>query len=256
MFKYIFEKELKSEFYTWKGMVWLVIATLLFSFTSYLLLTDKELSLLDQTELMLILGQIIIAVALLIVAIDASSIIAVEFENGTAETLFLTPLSLNEFILGKFLASITLWFLLFAISLPYIIVASSGTYLTAAFIGYLFLLGSLCIAGLIFFIFSLSLFLRSTKNTLTASLITLVLLAVPALFSPALKNNALSGLFSQIDPVDNIFSALDNVLVDYQIPILQNWKYILPLLVFCALMFVFLVYAARKFDEQGVIRID
>jgi hypothetical protein len=60
MFRYIWKKELQGELYTWKSMLWLVIASLLFSFTSYLLLTDRELSLLDQTELMLLLSQIII----------------------------------------------------------------------------------------------------------------------------------------------------------------------------------------------------
>ena len=89
-------------------MLWLVIASLLFSFTSYLLLTDRELSLLDQTELMLLLRQIIIVVALLIITIDASSIITAEFENATAETIFLAPLSIKDFLLGKFLASVTL----------------------------------------------------------------------------------------------------------------------------------------------------
>jgi ABC-type transport system involved in multi-copper enzyme maturation permease subunit len=256
MFKYIWKKELQAEFYTWKGMLWLVIASLLFSFTSYLLLTDRELSLLDQTELMLLISQIIVAVALLIVTIDASSIITSEFENGTAETLFLTPLSLKDFLLGKFLASLTLWLLLLAVSLPYMIVASSGSHLTVAFIGYNFLLGMLGVIGIAAFIFAISLLLRSTKNTLTVSLFTLLVLATPALFSTSLKNNALSQLISQIDPIDNIFSSLDNVLVDYQTSLLQNWRFILPLLIFCALMLIFLAFAAWKFDERGVIEID
>jgi len=56
----ILKKELRGELYTWKSMLWLVIVSLLFSFTCYLLLTNKELSLLDQTELMLLLSKIII----------------------------------------------------------------------------------------------------------------------------------------------------------------------------------------------------
>jgi ABC-2 type transport system permease protein len=173
VFKYIWRKELQGELYTWKSMLWLVIASLLFSSTCYLLLTDRELSLLDQTELMLLLGQIIIVVALLIIAIDASSIITAEFENETAETLFLTPLSIKDFLLGKFLASFTLWVLLFLVALPYIIVASSGSRLTMAFIGYIALLGTLGIIGVMAFIFAISLLFRSTKNTLTTSIITL-----------------------------------------------------------------------------------
>ncbi len=256
MFKFIWKKELQGEFYTWKSMTWLVIASILFSFTSYLLLTNRELSLLDQTELMLLFGQIIIGVALLIITIDASSIITAEFENETAESLFLTPLSLKDFLLGKFLASLTLWVFLFIVSLPYIVVTSSGSHLTLEFIGYIALLGTLGLTGVTAFIFAISLLLRSTKNTLTTSLIVILVLTTPALFSTTLKNNVPSQVLSQINPIDNIFLSLDNVLVDYQTSLLQNWHFILPLLIFCLLMFGFLVIAAKRFTEQGVIKND
>jgi len=256
MFKYIWKKEIQGELYTWKSMLWLIIASLLFSFTSYLLLTNKELSLLDQTELMLLLGQIIIGVALLIVAIDASSIITTEFEKETAESLFLAPLSIKDFLLGKFLASLTLWASIFIVSLPYIIVASLGSGLTLPFIGYVAFLGTLGIAGFISFIFGVSLFYRSTKNTITTSLIVLLILATPALFSSTLKNNAPSQFFSKINPVDNMFSSLDNVLVDYKTAILENWQFILPLIVFCLLMAGFLVFATKRFKNQGIIKND
>ena len=146
--------------------------------------------------------------------------------------------------------------MLFIVSLSYIIVASSGSHLAMAFIGYTALLGTLGIAGLVAFIFAISLHLRSTKNTLTTSLITVLVLATPALFSTTLKSNALSQLFSQIDPIDNMFSSLDNVLVDYQTSLLQNWRFILPLVIFCALMFVVLIFAARKYNKEGVIKND
>lgn len=256
MFKYIWKKEIQGELYTWKSMLWIVITSLLFSFTSYLLLTNQELSLLDQTELMLLLGEIIIGVALLIVAIDASAIITTEFEKETAESLFLSPLSMKDFLLGKFLASLTLWGLIFVVSLPYIIVASAGSGLMVSFIGYIAFLGTLGIIGLIAFIFGVSLLYRSTKNTLTSSLIVLLILATPALFSSTLKNNAPSQLFSKINPVDNMFSSLDNVLVDYQTSLLQNWHFILPLLIFCLLMIGFLAFAAKRFKQQGIIKND
>lgn len=256
MFTHIWKKEIQGELYTWKGMLWIVIASLLFSFTSYLLLTNQELSLLDQTELMFMLGEIIIGVALLIVAIDASSIITTEFDKETAESLFLSPLSMKDFLLGKFLASLTLWAAIFVVSLPYIIVASIGSGLTLAFIGYVAFLGTLCIAGLIAFIFGVSLLYRSGKNTLTTSLVTLLILVTPALFSSTLKNNGASQLLSRINPVDNIFSSMDNVLVDYQTSLLQNWQFILPLLVFCLLTVGFLVFAAKRFKAQGIIKND
>src|ERR1700730_8025373 len=124
MFRHIWKKEIQGELYTWKSMLWLLISSLLFSVTCYLLLTNKELSLLDQTELLWLLGKVIIGVGLLVVTVDASSIITTEFEKETAESLFVSPLKLKDFITGKLLASLTLWAAIFVISIPYILVTS------------------------------------------------------------------------------------------------------------------------------------
>ncbi len=254
MFTHIWRKEIRGELYTWKSMLWLLISSLLFSVTSYLLLTNKELSLLDQTELLWLLGKVIIGVALLVVTIDASSIITTEFEKETAESIFLSPVSLTDLILGKLLASLTLWLAIFFVSIPYIIVASAGSHLVIPFLLYTALLGTLGILGFVLLVFAISLFFRSSKNTLTTSLIILLGLSIPAVFSSTLKNDVVSQIISRANPIDNIFSSLDNVLVDYQTSLLQNWQFILPLLIFCLLAFVLLVFAMHQFQKQGIIR--
>ena len=252
--KQIWLKEIRTQLYTWKGTLWFFIAAMLFSFTSYMLLTDKELSLLDQTEMLWLLGKIIISVGLLIVTIDVSSVLSSEFENDTAESLFLAPVSLQGLILGKLLSSITLWLLLFVIAIPYILVTSAGSNLAGAFIFYIFLLGSIGALGFCLLILSVSLLFRSTKNTLTTSLIILLALAAPALFATTIKNNIPAAIFSQINPVDNIFASLDNVLVDYQTSLAQNWQFILPLVIFCIIMLGLLILSARQFARKGMVR--
>ncbi len=254
MFTEIWKKEVKGELYTWKSMLWLVIASLLFSLTSYLLLTDKELSLLDQTEMLWILAKIIIATALLIITIDASSIIAAEFEKETAESLFLSPLKLSDFILGKLLACLTLWLSIYVVAVPYIIVTSMGTNLTVPFLCYAALLGTLGVTPLIIVIFGISFLFRSSKNTLTTSLVILMLFSVPALFSSTLKNSLFSLILGTVNPVENIFASLDNVLVDYHVSLARNLVYIIPLAIFLILGFAFLVFAAWRFQREGVIK--
>jgi ABC-2 type transport system permease protein len=254
MVTYLWLKEIKAQVYTWKGTLWLVIASLLFSFTSYLLLTDKELSLLDQTELLWLLGKVIIGVAFLIVAIDSSSIINSEFEKETAESLFLSPVDIKDFIFGKLLASLTLWFAIFMVATPYIIVTSLGTHLVLPFLGYVLFLGTIGVFGMIMLFFGVSFLYRSTKNTLTTSLIILLALSVPALFSSALKNNAFAQIFGRINPLANIFECLDNVLVDYRLSLLENWRYVWPLFLFCVIALVFLIFSLDKFQKQGVTK--
>jgi ABC-type transport system involved in multi-copper enzyme maturation permease subunit len=253
MIKYIWLKELKAELYTWKSTLWLLIASLIFSFTSYLLLTNQELSLLDQTELLWLLSKIIIGVAFLIVTIDASSIITTEFEKETAETLFVAPIRLRDFILGKLLASLTLWGALYIVAVPYMLVTSAGTNLAPAFLGYVALLGTLGVTALVMVIFAISFLYRSSKNTLTTSLVILLAFSIPALFSSTFKNNTVAQVFSRINPVDNIFESLDNVLVDYQLSLVNNWHYIWPLILFCLFGLIFMAFAARRFQAHGVI---
>jgi ABC-2 type transport system permease protein len=243
MYKYIWLKEIKAELYTWKSLTWLLLTSLIFSVTSYLLLTNKELSLLDQTELMWLLGKIIIGVALLVVTIDASSSITSEFEKETAESLFLTPLSIKDFILGKLLALLSLWGVLYLVAIPYVYVASLGSKLFFPFLGYIALLGTLGVVGFALIIFAISFLYRSSKNTLTTSLIFLLALSIPALFSTTLKN-----------PVDSIFASLDNVLVDYQTSLVQNWIYIVPLIAFCLIGLILLVFSVRFFKKKGGVQ--
>jgi len=235
-------------------MLWLLISSLLFSVTSYLLLTNKELSLLDQTELLWLLGKVIIGVALLIVTVDASSVITTEFEKETAESIFLSPVSLADFILGKLLSSLTLWLAIFAVSIPYILVTSAGSHLAIPFLAYITFLGTLGVLGFVLLVFAISLFFRSSKNTLTTSLIILLGLSIPAVFSTTLKNDVASQIISRVNPIDNIFSSLDNVLVDYHVSLLQNWQFIVPLIAFCLLAFILLLFAMHQFQRQGVIR--
>jgi len=254
MVTYLWLKEIRAQVYTWKGTLWLVITSLLFSFTSYLLLTDKELSLLDQTELLWLLSKVIISVAFLIVAIDSSSIINSEFEKETAESLFLSPISIKDFVFGKLLASLTLWFAIFMVATPYIVVTSLGTHLALPFLGYVLFLGTVGISGTVILFFGVSFLYRSAKNTLTTSLIVLLAFSVPALFSSALKNNGLAQMFGRINPLENIFACLDNVLVDYRLSLSENWRYLWPLFIFCVAAFVFLIFSLNKFQKQGVVK--
>jgi ABC-type transport system involved in multi-copper enzyme maturation permease subunit len=191
---------------------------------------------------------------MLIVTIDASSIATAEFEKGTAESLFLAPVTLADFILGKLLASLTLWLLVFAVATPYIIVASSGTHLAGFFLGYVALFGTLGMVGLLCVTLALSLLYRSGRNTLTTALAILLFLAIPALFGSTLKNSSMVAGFGRINPIDNIFSALDNVLVDYQIRFSANLRFLAPVVGFVIVGILFLFLAARVFKRQGIAR--
>ena len=250
----IWSKDLRAEFFTWKSLVWLLVTALIFSVTSYLLLTDRELSLLDQTEMLWLFSKIIISAALLVVVIDASSLITSEFEYETIEDLFLTPMSLKDFLLGKLAASFTLWALVYLVAVPYVIVTSAGSGLAGAFLGYLALYSSLAVVGFTMLVLGVSFFFRSLRNTLTLSFTVLLALAIPALFSSSVRHSLLVRTLANVNPLDNIFASLDNVLVDYQLTLSRNLAFILPLIGFCVVALLVLLLSIRVFRSRGIIK--
>ena len=254
MYRFIWLKDLKGAVHTWKGLVWLLVTALIFSATSYLFLTNKELSLLDQTEMLWLLGKVIIGAALLVVVIDASSLITAEFENETIESLLLSPLTLGSFVLGKLLAALTVWLLIYAAAVPYMIVTAAGSELTGPFLVYVALFGTLAVLGFTLLVFAVSIFYRSLKNTLTTSLVVLLALALPALFSPVLKTSVLARIAGVANPLDSIFAGLDNVLVDYHTALGANLGFLIPVVVFCLLALGLLVLAVRTFNRRGIVK--
>jgi hypothetical protein len=164
------------------------------------------------------------------------------------------PLPLRDFLLGKFLACLSLWATLYLVAVPYMLVTSVGTGLVFPFLLYVAILGGSGAAGIVAVIFAISLLFRSSKNTLTTSLILLLASTIPALFSSTLKSNFAAQLVSRVNPIDNIFRSLDNVLVDAQTSLVSNWSYIVPLILFDLLAAILLIIAAHNFERRGVIK--
>lgn len=84
----LYRLEISGSFYSWRGGAWIVTASLIFSLVAYLLLTDKELSLLDQGEMLFTLAEVIIALGVFMSATSASSSISGEIESGILRVYF------------------------------------------------------------------------------------------------------------------------------------------------------------------------
>jgi ABC-2 type transport system permease protein len=86
-------KESKESLYAVRGSVWAVLSAIVLSLMSYLLLTDKELSLLDQSEMLYIVASLAVGLGLLVSGILARDSVAGERERTTLESLLLTPIA-------------------------------------------------------------------------------------------------------------------------------------------------------------------
>src|SRR5436309_15145919 len=117
----LYRHEITGSFYSWRASAWIIVAALIFSLVAYLLLTDKELSLLDQGEMLFTLAEVILALAIIMSAVSASSTISTEIESGTFESLLLTPVTHRQIAIQKMLSIITIWGILYLVSIPYLI---------------------------------------------------------------------------------------------------------------------------------------
>jgi len=229
----IVTRELKGIFYSWKGAIWIVTCSLVFSGVSYLLLTDKELSLLDQGEMLFMLTEVIIVLGLILSTVTASTIISGEREAGTLETLLLTPLPPLQIAVEKLISIIVLWLILYLVSMPYIVVIANGTGLTASAIIYTGLYGTILVLGISLIAIAVSAISNSTNTSLLTSLtLVLVLLSPTLFFSASLKNNGFGSVIESINPFSQAFNSLDNILVDNIQVLIHQMQYIPALVIF------------------------
>ena len=245
----IYKHEIYGNFYSWRGGLWIIVASLIFSLVAYLLLTDKELSLLDQGEMLYTLGQIIIALGIVMAAITASSSISGEIESGTFENILLVPIKFRTIAIEKVFSVITMWGILYLVSIPYLVVLSNGTNFVIPSVFYVGIFGTILVTGISLLSISLSIFLTSSKNSImTAIMIVLILLAPSLFFGSSLKKTDFGIILENVNPASHAINSLDSVLVDNEITLQQQNIHLAAVSIFTvSCIFVFL-YCTRNFE--------
>ena len=184
-------------------------------------------------------------------ATSASSSISGEIESGTFESLLLTPVTHRQIAMQKLLSVLTVWALLYLVSIPYLVVVASGTHLALSAVLYVSLYGTLLVTGLSLISIAISARLKSSKSSImTTLMIVLILLAPSLFFATSLKKTDFGLALESINPVSQSFNSLDSVLVDNEQVSLQV-DHVWPVVVFvlaCLLVFVFFT---RQFEVKS-----
>ena len=249
----IYRHDIAGSFYSWKGGIWIVAASLIFSLVTYLLLTDKELSLLDQGEMLFTLAEVILSLGIIMSVITASSSVSNEIESGTFESLLLTPVTPWKLSFQKLLTVITIWMVLYIVSIPYLVVVASGTNLGISAILYLGLYGTLLITGLSAVSVAISGKLRSSKNSImTMIMIVLILLAPSIFFASSLKKTDFGLTMENINPVSHALNSLDSVVVDNEQSLFQQINHLWPVIIFTIVCAVFFTIYTKKYEMKGL----
>lgn len=232
----IARKEAGELLFSSRGLAWLLVVAVALSSFGLLLVSDTELSLLDNAEV--VYDMVGIATALgsllaLVVGIDA---VAGERERGSLIPLLLTPASRDAVLAGKAGGIAIAWAVMYALSLPYLWAVGStgqnlmqGTFLLG-------LLGSPVVLGFGFFGFWLGARLSSARTSLLTGLITLVVSVSPLLLGPSLRQSAIGQLFDAINPFSAAVNGYDAVVIDSQ-TIISQWPYAATTIVWLGLVF-------------------
>jgi ABC-2 type transport system permease protein len=213
---YILKKEMRESFLTPKGFLWYVLTSLLLSVVSYLFLTNSELNLLDQSEMLYMMMNLIVALAILTGLVFGADAFAGEIERGTLESLLLSPATKLEITVGKLSAALVNWLIIFVISLPYLFVVGKGGQNLLMGIAYLATLGTLLNITFSAFSMGISARIKSMKTSLITAFFIFLLAGMPIFLSSSLRRTWFGLILDLINPLADAVNSFDSVVIDSQ----------------------------------------
>jgi ABC-type transport system involved in multi-copper enzyme maturation permease subunit len=247
----LYRHEIYAGFYSWRASGWLIAAALIFSLVAYLLLTDKELSLLDQGEMLFTLAQVVLALGIVMSAIIASSILSSEIESGTFESLLLTPITHRRIATEKMISVITIWRMLYLVSIPYLIIVASGTSLGMSAVLNVGLYGTLFVSAISMISVTISWKLKSSKNSIMITMMIVLLMLAPSLFFGSSLKTDFGIALENINPVSHAVNSLDSVLVDNEQSLSQQFPHIWPVILFTGTCYLIFIYYTKHFEVKN-----
>jgi ABC-type transport system involved in multi-copper enzyme maturation permease subunit len=230
-----------------KGLSWLLAVALGLSAFSLLLISDAELSLLDNAEALYDIVGLIIGLGALMSMIWGSDAMAGERERGTLVALLLTPLSRRQILFGKLIGQIAAWISILVIGLPYLwIVGSTGQNLGTGLVA-LLLFGTPVVLGYGCLAVALSASFDSVRASLLTGIVILLVSASPLVLGASLRRTVIGQWFDAVNPFATALNALDAIIIDSQ-PLTGE---IVHLGVVLAWLAVTVTFAANRVGAMG-----
>jgi ABC-2 type transport system permease protein len=194
-------QELRDLWLGGRGLVLCLAFSLLLSTIAYLLAASTDLNFLERRESVSLTLQVATVVGGLLALLAAADAISGERERGTLESVLLTPVSRREIVVGKLLASLSLWFAAFAITVPYIWFLGRGVDIVRVALTTGFVVGTLLAVFLASLGTIISLFSNSNRVGLSLSLFILLALFAPTQFPAGATTAWVGDLLVRIDPM-------------------------------------------------------
>jgi ABC-2 type transport system permease protein len=197
----VLNQELRDLWLGGRGLVLSLAFSLLLSAITYLLAASTDLNFLERREAVSLTLQVATVVGGMLALLAAADSISGERERGTLESVLLTPISRREIVVGKLLASLTLWFAAYAITVPYIWFLGNGVDIVGVALATGFVVGTLLAVFLASLGTIISLFSSSNRMGLSLSLFILLALFAPTQFPAGATTAWIGDLLLRIDPM-------------------------------------------------------
>jgi ABC-type transport system involved in multi-copper enzyme maturation permease subunit len=197
-----------------RGMLWLLAFSGLLSAFSLLLVSNTELSLLDNAQVVYMMAGTVMAVGALLAAILGSDAYAGEKERGTLVPLLCAPVAPGALLAGKAVGMLAAWGVMFAVATPYLwAVGASGQNLGPALF-YLALFGTPVVLGFGYLAMALSARTGSVMTSLLTTVTLLMLAASPLLIGPGLRGSVIGRALDAVNPFAGALNTFDSVIID------------------------------------------
>ena len=212
----LIRKECVGDIFSAKGFLLYVLTAMAFSMFSVLLISNTELSLLDNAQAVYLISGLAIVLGLLMTVIRGSDGFAGERDRGTLETLLITPVRGNSLAIAKLTGIFFSWTLLFIISAPYLWSVGSGGQNLGQALVYLFFAGTSIVLGFGSIMLGLSACMRSFRGVLYTGVTIFLLCAIPLVLSPSLRQSNIGKFFDWLNPFAVAMNMIDSVVIDSQ----------------------------------------
>jgi ABC-type transport system involved in multi-copper enzyme maturation permease subunit len=199
-----------------RGIAWLLAMAAALSVFGLLLVGSTELSLLDNAQVVYDMAGIVTALGALLGVVVGNDTIAGERERGSLTPLLLTPIPRAGLVAAKMGGLAVAWALMFVIAGPYFwAVGSTGQNLVDGIVG-VALLGSPVVLSFGLFAMGVAARLGSSRSSLIAVLIALLVSGSPMLLGPSLRQSTIGRMFDAVNPFSAAVNAFDAVIIDSQ----------------------------------------
>jgi ABC-2 type transport system permease protein len=207
-------RELKDLWIGGRAPILLLLFSIVLSVLSFLLATNHDLNLTPPKEMVMLVLKATIFIGLFMTMIISADSISGEREKGSLEALLLTPVSRRKIILGKFIAAISPWPAVLAVSSIYMAILAPDSQLFIQALLWGSLLGTLLVFAAAAFGMLVSMRSASNRSSLSLSLVVFLFVLLPSQLPGFAQSGSLGRLIKGIDPPESTLHFLEKIIVN------------------------------------------